>query len=100
VVELPVLGDRGVEDLLREVIGTDVSAYDNGIPSKRFDLVNDKSRFPFIEAAEIDVSVGPDGGENVVNVLADHNLRTLLGKDDSSTPSNSLRQTGVLVRVK
>ena len=35
-----------------------------------------------------------------VNVLADYDLCTLPGKDDSSTPSNSLRQTSMSIRAK
>ena len=37
---------------------------------------------------------------NGVNALADHNLRTLPGKYDSSTPPDSLRQTGASARAE
>jgi hypothetical protein len=63
VVELSVLGDGSVEDPLREVIGTDVPTDGNGVPSKPFDLLNDKLSFLFIEAAQIDASVGRREGE-------------------------------------
>lgn len=92
MIKFPVLGDRSVEDLLREVVGTDISANSDGIPSECFDLLNDKLSLLFVKAAEADVSMGFRGGGHELNVLADHNLRTLFGKCDGSTLANSLRR--------
>ena len=58
MIELSVLGDRSVEDPLREVIGTDVPTDGNGVPSKSFDFLDNELGFLFIEAAESDVSMG------------------------------------------
>lgn len=55
MIELSVLGDRSVEDLLREVIGTDIPTDSNGVPSKSLYFFNDELSFLFIEAAESDV---------------------------------------------
>jgi len=57
VVEFPVLGDCSIEDLLWEVIRTDVPTNGDGVPSKSFDFLNDKLGFLFVKAAETDVSV-------------------------------------------
>jgi len=90
VVELSVLGDRSLEDPFREVIGTDIPTDGDGVPSKSFDFLDDKLGFLFIEAVESNVSIGLRSRQDGVDVLADHNLCTLLGKDDSGAPSNSL----------
>jgi hypothetical protein len=63
VVEFSVLGDRSVEDLLREIICSDVPSDGNGIPSKFFDFFNDKLRFLFVEAAETDMSINSVTGK-------------------------------------
>lgn len=91
MVELPILGDRGVKDRLREVISTDVPTDGDGVSSESFDLLNDKLSFLLVKAAEIGESMRlGDGKINGTNALADYNLCTFFGKDDSSTPSNSL----------
>lgn len=93
MIEFPILEDRSIEDLLREVIGTNVPANGDGFPSKCFYFLNDKLRFLFVQAAEVDLSVGFHDRGKEVNILADYNLRTLFGEDDGSAPSNSLSQT-------
>ena len=93
VIEFSVLGDRSVECLRREVIGTNVPTNGDGIPSKGFNLFNYKLSFLNIEAAEVDVSMGFRETEKGMNILADYNPRTLPGEDDGSAPSNSLSQT-------
>jgi hypothetical protein len=57
VVELSVLGDCSVEDILREVVCTDVPADGDGVPSKSFNFLNDKLGFLFVKAAETDASM-------------------------------------------
>lgn len=57
MIEFPVLGDRSVENLLREVIGTNVPINGDGVPSERFDFLNDKLSLLFVEAAEVDISI-------------------------------------------
>lgn len=64
MVELSVLGDRGIEDPLREVVSTDVPTDGDGVPSKSSDLVDDELSFPFIETTKIDRSMKPRGGRN------------------------------------
>ena len=64
MVELSVLGDSSVENLLREVISTDVPADGDGVSSESFDLLDDKLSFPLIKAAEIDASMVHRGGRN------------------------------------
>jgi hypothetical protein len=64
VVEFPVLGDRCVEDLLREAISTNVPTNGNGIPSERLDLLSDELSFLFVQAAEVGMSMGFRDGEN------------------------------------
>lgn len=61
MVKLSVLGDRCLEDLLGEIIGTNVPTNGNGVSSKSFDLLNDKLSFLFIKAVEIDMSIKPRG---------------------------------------
>ena len=56
VIEFSVLGDRSVENLLREVVGTDIPANDDGVPSKFSDFLHNKLSFLFIKATETDVS--------------------------------------------
>lgn len=92
MVELSVLGDRSVEDPLREVIGTDVPTDGDGVPPESFNFLDDKLSFLFIEAADSNVSMGLRDGQNGADVLAHHNLCTILGKDDSDAPSNSLQK--------
>ena len=57
MVELSVLGDCSVDDLLREVICTGVSADGDGVPPKSVDFLNDKLGFLFVKAVETDVSI-------------------------------------------
>jgi len=59
VVEFSVLGDCSVEDLLREVIGTDVPTDSDGVPSESFDFLDNELSFLFIEATEIGSSIEP-----------------------------------------
>ena len=59
MIEFPILGDRSVENLLGEVIGTNVPTDGNGVASECFDLLNNKLSFPCIEAAGVVVSMGP-----------------------------------------
>ena len=56
MIEFSVLGDRSVEDFLREIVGPNISADGNGIASKSSDFLNDKLCFLFIKAAETNVS--------------------------------------------
>ena len=56
MIELSVLGDRSVEDFLREIVSPNIPADGNGVPSKFSDFLNDKLCFLFIKAAETNVS--------------------------------------------
>jgi len=75
VIEFPVLGDRCVDDLLREVISTDVPTNGDGVSSERLDLLNNELSFLFVQ-------------------VANYNLRAFLSKDNSSTPPDPLLETG------
>ena len=99
MIDFPVLGDRSVEDPLREVISANVPTNCDGLPSRRLYLLNYKLSFLFVEAAEFAASTGCHDREKEKDILADYNLRTLLGKDDGSAPSNSLSQTGESVCI-
>ena len=57
MVEFPVFGDCSIEDLLREVISTNVPADSDGVPSKSSDFLNDKLGFLFIKATDVNVSI-------------------------------------------
>ena len=57
MVELSILGDCSAEDLLREVVCTDVSTDGNGVPSKSVNFLNDKLSFLFVKAAVTEVSI-------------------------------------------
>ena len=56
MIEFSVLGDRSVEDFLREVVGADIPANGDGVPSKFSDFLDNKLSFLFIKATETDVS--------------------------------------------
>lgn len=57
MVEFPVLGDCSVEDLVREVIRTDVPTNGDGVPSKSFNFLNDELGFLLVKAVETDASM-------------------------------------------
>lgn len=59
MIELSVLGDCSVEDLLREVVSTDIPTDSDGVPSESLDFLDNELNFLFIEAAEIKVSIEP-----------------------------------------